>query len=76
MNIVVKNLNLEEIEKQVIFACLKKNEWNRTHAAKELGINVRTLSYKIRSLLKSGYKVKENPKKDYLSDFNRGKKNA
>jgi len=76
MNIMLKDLNLEEIEKQVIFACLMKHKWNRTHAAKELGINIRTLSYKIKSLIKSGYKVKDNPKKDYLSDFNRGKKSA
>jgi transcriptional regulator with PAS, ATPase and Fis domain len=41
---------LENFEKQIIVDTLRKNEWNRLQAAKELGIHKTTLFKKIRKL--------------------------
>lgn len=38
---------LQKVEKQLILAALNRNEGNRTAAARELGISVRTLYYRL-----------------------------
>lgn len=38
----------QEIEKEMILDALKKNKWNKKIAAKKLGINYKTLLYKIK----------------------------
>ena len=40
-------LPLKELERKMIFQALKDNNGNRTHAAKILGISVRTLRNKL-----------------------------
>jgi DNA-binding NtrC family response regulator len=40
-------LKLEELEKRAILAALQRNEGNRDNTAKELGISVRTLYYRL-----------------------------
>jgi len=39
---------LKEIEKQVILETLKAEKYNRTHAARVLGIGIRTLQRKLK----------------------------
>lgn len=41
---------LDEQEKHVIMAALEKHKWNRTAAAKELGITFRALRYRLKKL--------------------------
>jgi two-component system response regulator PilR (NtrC family) len=41
---------MDEIEKQAIIKALEKNRWNRTAAAKQLGITFRALRYKLKKL--------------------------
>ncbi len=41
---------LEEIEKEVISATLEKTKWNRTAAAKKLGITFRSFRYRLKKL--------------------------
>ncbi|MBU3070687.1 sigma-54 dependent transcriptional regulator [Aestuariicella sp. G3-2] len=41
---------LEEIEKEVICATLEKTKWNRTAAAKKLGITFRSFRYRLKKL--------------------------
>ncbi|MBR9910457.1 MAG: sigma-54-dependent Fis family transcriptional regulator [Gammaproteobacteria bacterium] len=41
---------LEEIEKEVISATLEKTRWNRTAAAKKLGISFRSFRYRLKKL--------------------------
>ncbi len=41
---------LEEIEKEVISATLEKTKWNRTAAAKKLGISFRSFRYRLKKL--------------------------
>lgn len=41
---------LEEIEKEVISAALEKAKWNRTAAAKNLGISFRSFRYRLKKL--------------------------
>ena len=48
---------LEEIERQAIFQALRKHEFNRTEAAKALGISRRALLYKLQHLRELGYEV-------------------
>lgn len=50
---------LAEIEAHYIYLTLKHFHWNRTHAAKSLGITVRCVRYKIPELRKAGYKIPE-----------------
>ena len=45
---IFDSVNLKEIERTAISLALKKNLGSRTHTAKELGIAVRTLYYKIK----------------------------
>ena len=40
-------MSLAEVEKRHIFAAMDKTDGNRTHAAKLLGISVRTLRNKL-----------------------------
>ncbi|WIO73641.1 sigma-54 dependent transcriptional regulator [Porticoccaceae bacterium LTM1] len=41
---------LEEIEKEILTKTLEKTAWNRTAAAKELGISFRQIRYKLKKL--------------------------
>ena len=41
---------LEDMEKQVLLQVLEKTRWNRTTAAKQLGISFRALRYKLKKL--------------------------
>jgi two-component system response regulator PilR (NtrC family) len=41
---------MDEMEKQVLMRALEKTRWNRTAAAKELGITFRALRYKLKKL--------------------------
>jgi DNA-binding NtrC family response regulator len=41
------NLNLERLERWAIDRALERHDGNRTQAAKELGINIRTLQRKL-----------------------------
>lgn len=41
---------LEEIEKEVICATLEKTKWNRTAAAKKLGVTFRSFRYRLKKL--------------------------
>ena len=49
-NADMKNLDqeLEEKEKQIILNALEQTKWNRTAAAKKLGISFRTLRYRLK----------------------------
>jgi Nif-specific regulatory protein len=42
--------SLEEVEKEAILAALESNEWVQSRAAKELGLTVRQLGYRIKKL--------------------------
>jgi len=55
-------LTMEELEKLAISKALNQSEGNRTHAAKRLGISVRTLQRKIQQ-----YKL-ETPSKPFPND--------
>ena len=48
---------LEEIEHEAMVAALKKHSFNRTEAAKALGISRRTLVYKLQRLRDLGFEV-------------------
>ncbi|HTJ00527.1 MAG TPA: sigma-54 dependent transcriptional regulator [Dongiaceae bacterium] len=48
---------LEEIERQAIFATLRKHNFNRTETAKALGISRRALIYKLQRFRDSGFPV-------------------
>ncbi len=48
---------LEEIENRAIVHALRKNDYNRTEAAKALGISRRTLVYKLQKLRELGFQV-------------------
>ncbi len=48
---------LEEIERQHIMEALERNHGNRTAAATELGISLRTLYYRLNEYQKLGFKV-------------------
>ena len=48
---------LEEIEHEAIVAALKQHSFNRTEAAKSLGISRRTLVYKLQRLRDLGFEV-------------------
>ena len=51
-----------EMERDLIFKTLARVVENRTHAAKELGISIRTLRNKLREYRDLGYQVEaENP---------------
>ena len=39
---------IEEIERKEVLAALERNRWNQTRTAKELGITLRQISYRIR----------------------------
>ncbi len=43
-----EGLNMREIERQAIEEALRKHSGNRTHAARELGISLRTLQYRLK----------------------------
>jgi DNA-binding NtrC family response regulator len=49
--------NLEEVERQAIFAALRKNNFNRSETAKALGISRRAMIYKLQRYRALGYKV-------------------
>jgi len=39
---------IEELERKEILAALERNKWNRTRTAKELGVTLRQISYRVR----------------------------
>ena len=39
---------IEQIERKEILAALERNKWNQTRTAKELGITLRQISYRVR----------------------------
>ncbi|MGC4051148.1 MAG: sigma-54 dependent transcriptional regulator [Paludibaculum sp.] len=41
-------LNMRDLERRAISEALKRHEGNRTHAARELGISLRTLQYRLK----------------------------
>ncbi len=53
----LKNMTLREVEKHLIIQRLRENKNNRTKAAEELGISVRTLRNKINEYKKEGIKL-------------------
>ena len=48
---------LEEIERQAVSLALRKHAFNRTEAAKALGISRRALIYKLQRFRELGYEV-------------------
>ena len=42
--------HLEDIEKEILSSALETAKWNRTQAAKNLGISFRSLRYRLRKL--------------------------
>ena len=42
------SLNMHDLERRAIEEALKRHEGNRTHAARELGISLRTLQYRLK----------------------------
>ena len=52
-----------EMERDLIFKTLAKVKDNRTHAAKELGISIRTLRNKLREYRDMGYQVEAEKSK-------------
>ncbi len=50
---------LEEIEREVILATLKHKGYNRTHAARALGIGIRTLQRKLKKYGVAGIGLKD-----------------
>jgi transcriptional regulator with PAS, ATPase and Fis domain len=48
---------LEAIEHQAVSLALRKHDFNRTEAAKALGISRRTLLYKLQRLRELGFEV-------------------
>jgi dTMP kinase len=49
--------HLEEIEYQAVLQTLRKQDFNRTHAAKALGISRRALIYKLQRMRERGFDV-------------------
>ena len=47
-SIPIENKTLEELEKEAIINALNNNNFNQSHAAKELGITLRQIGYKIK----------------------------
>ncbi|VAW56645.1 Type IV fimbriae expression regulatory protein PilR [hydrothermal vent metagenome] len=45
-----QNLNLKDQEKDVIVQALEQNRWNKTAAAKQLGLSLRQLRYRLEKL--------------------------
>ncbi len=48
---------IEDLEREVIMLCLTLNNQNRSHAAIELGIGVRTIRNKLTQYRRLGFKV-------------------
>jgi two-component system response regulator FlrC len=53
--------SLWEMERDLIFKTLARVKDNRTHAAKELGISIRTLRNKLREYRDMGYQIGSEP---------------
>lgn len=54
-------MKLREIEKSHILVTVERAQWNRTHAARQLGIGLRTLQRKLSRYEKEGAVVLANP---------------
>ncbi len=50
-------LVMSEMEKLIILSTLRTQSFNRTHAAKMLGIGIRTLQRKLRQYESQGYQI-------------------
>ena len=50
----LNNMSLDGIERQVIFESLRKHNYSRTEAAKELGVSRRTLQRKLKEYKNKG----------------------
>lgn len=48
---------LAKTERAVIYLALKANNWNRTYAARDLGVSIRTLRTKVHELRSHGLEV-------------------
>jgi DNA-binding NtrC family response regulator len=57
----VEAQRLEEVERQTILAVLGKHGFNRTEAARALGISRRALTYKLQRFRQLGYPVDPSP---------------
>lgn len=53
-------MKLREIEKSHILVTVERAKWNRTHAARQLGIGIRTLQRKLRKYENEGAVVWPN----------------
>jgi len=49
---------IEEIERKEVLAALERNRWNQTRTAKELGVTLRQISYRIRKFGLDGLRAK------------------
>jgi len=54
-------MTLPEFERMLIINALTKYTWQRAPAARELGINIRTLTNKITKYRKQGYPIPASP---------------
>jgi DNA-binding NtrC family response regulator len=52
---------LDQIEREAILKALRKNNFNRTETAKELGISRRALTYKLQRLRSEGVPIDPQP---------------
>jgi len=42
--------HLEEVEKEILLDTLEQSRWNKTEAAKKLGISFRSIRYRLQKL--------------------------
>lgn len=55
-------MTLEEMKYKYIFTILEKHSFNRTKAAKELGLSIRSVNNHINTMIQMGFKIE---KKEY-----------
>ncbi len=55
----MKKPTLKEVERAHFLKVLKFHDWNRTHAALELGLSTRTIRHRIAALRKQGFPVQD-----------------
>lgn len=57
---IPKGLTLDEVKDVFVLKTLERNNWNRTYAAKELGVALRTIRNHINDLTEKGYKIEKS----------------